>query len=64
MEARETQGKRGRGNLMLKKQISGLRWEYHLERCIGTLIPGSNCARINCLQWRGFLSLHVLYTPN
>lgn len=49
---------------MLKKQISGLRWEYHLERYIGTLIPGSNCAGINCFRWRGFLSLNILYTPN
>ena len=29
---------------MLKKQISGLRWEYHLETYIGTLTPGSGYA--------------------
>lgn len=42
MQARETQGEEE--NLMLKKQISDLRWQYHLERYVGTLTPGSGYA--------------------
>lgn len=57
---RGTQGERG--EKMMKKHISDIRWEYHLEMYTGTLIPDSSHARNNCFQWTVFLFLTVQYT--